>query len=121
MAVAEISVIPIGTGSPSISKDVAGAVSVLRSEEKLKYELTSMGTNRGWLESTGRDLGMSLNLCSFSLNPSRAAIRCSSQFRFLAQLRQSRWWCERRSSKAVRRNRFTFGVFVRTTMPSSTN
>ncbi len=44
MAVAEISVIPIGTGSPSISKDVAGAVSVLRSEEKLKYELTSMGT-----------------------------------------------------------------------------
>jgi uncharacterized protein (TIGR00106 family) len=44
MAVAEISVIPIGTGSPSISKDVASAVSALRSEEKLKYELTSMGT-----------------------------------------------------------------------------
>jgi uncharacterized protein (TIGR00106 family) len=44
MAVAEISVIPIGTGSPSISRDVAGAVRVLRSEKRLKYELTSMGT-----------------------------------------------------------------------------
>jgi uncharacterized protein (TIGR00106 family) len=44
MAVAEISVTPIGTGSPSISRDVAGAVSVLRSEKRLKYELTSMGT-----------------------------------------------------------------------------
>ena len=44
MAVAEISVVPIGTGSPSVSREVAGAVSVLRSEEKLKYELTAMGT-----------------------------------------------------------------------------
>jgi len=44
MAVAEISVTPIGTGSPSVSREVACAVSVLRSEEKLKYELTSMGT-----------------------------------------------------------------------------
>lgn len=44
MAVAEISVVPIGTGSASISRDVADAVSVLRSEKRLKYELTSMGT-----------------------------------------------------------------------------
>ncbi len=44
MAVAEISVIPIGTDSPSISRDVAAAVGVLRSEKGLKYELASMGT-----------------------------------------------------------------------------
>lgn len=44
MAVAEISVVPVGTGSASISQDVAAAVSVLRSEKRLKYQLTSMGT-----------------------------------------------------------------------------
>ena len=44
MAVAEISVVPIGTGSPSISGDVAAAVNALRSEKRLKYQLTSMGT-----------------------------------------------------------------------------
>ncbi len=44
MAVAEISVVPIGTGSPSISGDVAAAVGLLRSEKRLKYQLTSMGT-----------------------------------------------------------------------------
>ena len=44
MAVAEISVTPIGTGSPSVSREVACAVSVLRSEKRLKYGLTSMGT-----------------------------------------------------------------------------
>jgi uncharacterized protein (TIGR00106 family) len=44
MAVAEISVVPVGTGSPSISGDVAAAVGLLRSEKRLKYELTPMGT-----------------------------------------------------------------------------
>lgn len=44
MAVAEISVVPIGTGSPSVSGDVAAAVSALRSDKKLKYQLTPMGT-----------------------------------------------------------------------------
>ncbi len=44
MAVAEISIIPIGTGSPSVSEHVVRAVRVLRREKSLKYEITSMGT-----------------------------------------------------------------------------
>jgi uncharacterized protein (TIGR00106 family) len=44
MAIAEVSVIPLGTGTPSVSKYVARAVSVLRQEKDVKYELTSMGT-----------------------------------------------------------------------------
>lgn len=44
MALAEISVVPIGTGSPSVSKEVAGAVEVLLKDGRVKYELTSMGT-----------------------------------------------------------------------------
>lgn len=44
MAVAEISVVPIGTGSPSVSSEVARAVEVLQKDERVKYELTSMGT-----------------------------------------------------------------------------
>ncbi|MBI2831951.1 MAG: MTH1187 family thiamine-binding protein [Chloroflexi bacterium] len=44
MAIMEISVVPIGTGSTSLSRYVAGAVKVLKGEEGLKYELTAMGT-----------------------------------------------------------------------------
>lgn len=44
MAVAEISVVPVGTGSPSISNYVAGAVKIVKASG-LKYELSSMGTN----------------------------------------------------------------------------
>ncbi|MFC2000208.1 MTH1187 family thiamine-binding protein [Chloroflexota bacterium] len=44
MAIAEVSVLPVGTGSPSVSQYVVGAVSVLLKEKGLKYELTSMGT-----------------------------------------------------------------------------
>ena len=44
MAVAEISVVPVGKGSVSISDYVAGAVKIVR-ESGLKYELSSMGTN----------------------------------------------------------------------------
>ncbi|MCD6583529.1 MAG: MTH1187 family thiamine-binding protein [Candidatus Omnitrophica bacterium] len=44
MPIAEISVIPLGTESPSVSKYVASALSVLRKEKGIKYELTSMGT-----------------------------------------------------------------------------
>jgi uncharacterized protein (TIGR00106 family) len=43
MAVAEIAVVPVGTGSASISDYVAGAVRIVR-ESGLKFELTSMGT-----------------------------------------------------------------------------
>jgi uncharacterized protein (TIGR00106 family) len=44
MAVAEINVIPLGTGTPSVSKYVASAVKVLQQEKDLKYEINSMGT-----------------------------------------------------------------------------
>jgi len=44
MAVAEISVIPLGTETPSVSKYVARAVKVLQREKDIKYEITSMGT-----------------------------------------------------------------------------
>lgn len=44
MAVAEISVVPLGTETPSLSKYVARAVKVLQQEKELKYEATSMGT-----------------------------------------------------------------------------
>jgi uncharacterized protein (TIGR00106 family) len=44
MAVAEISVVPVGTANASISNYVAGAVKIVRASG-LKYELSSMGTN----------------------------------------------------------------------------
>ncbi len=44
MAVAEISVVPVGTQSASISSYVAQAVSIIKASG-LKYELSSMSTN----------------------------------------------------------------------------
>ncbi len=44
MAIVKVSIIPVGTGSPSLSGHVARAVKALRQEKNLKYELTSMGT-----------------------------------------------------------------------------
>jgi len=44
MAVVEVSIIPLGTGTPSISKHLARAFKALRQEKNIKYELTSMGT-----------------------------------------------------------------------------
>ena len=44
MAILEISVVPIGTGNPSVSTYVADCVRILK-KKKVKYELTSMGTN----------------------------------------------------------------------------
>lgn len=44
MALVEISIIPIGTGSPSLSQYIARAVEVLQGEKDIKYELTAMGT-----------------------------------------------------------------------------
>ena len=43
MAIAEVSVVPIGTANTSVSEYVAGAVSILK-ESGLKYKLTPMGT-----------------------------------------------------------------------------
>ena len=44
MAIVEISVIPLGTKKPSVSKYVADALRILEKEKNIKYELTSMGT-----------------------------------------------------------------------------
>src|SRR5512137_593324 len=44
MAVAEVSIVPIGTKNTSVSKHVVKALKALRKEKKVMYELTSMGT-----------------------------------------------------------------------------
>ncbi|WP_379127991.1 MTH1187 family thiamine-binding protein [Paenibacillus sp. sgz500958] len=44
MAIAEVTVIPIGTGSTSLSSYVADMQRVLEKVEGITYELTSMGT-----------------------------------------------------------------------------
>ncbi len=44
MAMMDISVVPVGTASPSVSKYVAGAVRLLEKEPGIKYELTAMNT-----------------------------------------------------------------------------
>ena len=44
MAIAEVSVVPLGTKTPSVSQYVARAVKILEREKDMKYEITSMGT-----------------------------------------------------------------------------
>ena len=44
MAIIDISVVPVGTQSPSVSPYVAGAVRILKNEPDIKYELTPMNT-----------------------------------------------------------------------------
>ena len=44
MAVIEVSIIPLGTGTPSLSKYIARAVEALQGEEDIRYEPTAMGT-----------------------------------------------------------------------------
>jgi len=44
MAMIDISVVPVGTGSPSVSEYVAGAVRILQKEPGIKWELTAMNT-----------------------------------------------------------------------------
>ncbi len=44
MALIKVSIIPLGTGTTSISQYVARAVQVLQGEKDIKYELTAMGT-----------------------------------------------------------------------------
>jgi len=44
MIIAEVTVVPIGTGTPSVSQYVAGAIAVLNQEKTVKYRLTGMGT-----------------------------------------------------------------------------
>jgi uncharacterized protein (TIGR00106 family) len=44
MAIAEVSVVPLGTKTPAVSQYVARAVKVLEREKGIKYEVTAMGT-----------------------------------------------------------------------------
>ena len=44
MAIIEVSVVPLGTATPSVSKYVAKAEKVLQEAKDIKYELTAMGT-----------------------------------------------------------------------------
>jgi uncharacterized protein (TIGR00106 family) len=52
MAVMEITVVPLGIKGTSLSAYVAGCLDVLK-KEKVKYELTAMGTN---IEGNLKDL-----------------------------------------------------------------
>ena len=44
MAIAEVSVVPLGTKTSSVSQYVAQAIKVLQQEKDMKHELTAMGT-----------------------------------------------------------------------------
>ena len=44
MVIAEVSVVPMGTNTPSASPYVARAVKALRQQKTVKYHLTAMGT-----------------------------------------------------------------------------
>jgi len=44
MAIVEVTVVPLGTKTPSVSQYVARAIKVLEREKDLKYETTAMGT-----------------------------------------------------------------------------
>jgi uncharacterized protein (TIGR00106 family) len=44
MAMIDISVVPVGTKTPSVSAYVAGAIKILKDEPGIKYELTAMST-----------------------------------------------------------------------------
>jgi len=71
MAIIEISVMPLGTETPSLSKYVAGAIKVLQAEKNVKYEMTSMGTNiEGDLEQL-LDLARRMHLSAFAAGAQR--------------------------------------------------
>jgi uncharacterized protein (TIGR00106 family) len=44
MALVKISIVPVGTGTTSVSQYVTRAVKVLEGEKDINYELTAMGT-----------------------------------------------------------------------------
>jgi uncharacterized protein (TIGR00106 family) len=44
MPIMEISVVPLGTKTASVSKYVASSIKALKKEKGIKYKLTSMGT-----------------------------------------------------------------------------
>lgn len=44
MAMIDISIVPVGTGSPSVSDFVAGVIKVVKNEPGIRYRLTPMNT-----------------------------------------------------------------------------
>ena len=44
MAIMEISIIPLGTKTPSVNRYIADALRILGKEKNITYELTAMGT-----------------------------------------------------------------------------
>lgn len=44
MVIAEISVVPIGTKTPSVSKYVAKAIEAIKQQPRVNFQLTAMGT-----------------------------------------------------------------------------
>jgi uncharacterized protein (TIGR00106 family) len=44
MAIIDITVVPVGTAGPSVSRYVAGAIGILQKEPGIRYELTAMNT-----------------------------------------------------------------------------
>ena len=42
--IAEVTIVPLGTGSPSVSEYVVGCHEVLKKAEGISYQLTPMGT-----------------------------------------------------------------------------
>ena len=44
MVIAEVSITPVGTGTPSASQYVAKAVKTLQQQKGVKHQLTAMGT-----------------------------------------------------------------------------
>jgi uncharacterized protein (TIGR00106 family) len=44
MALIDISIVPVGTKSPSVSDFVAGAVKIVKNEPGIRYRLTPMNT-----------------------------------------------------------------------------
>ena len=44
MPIMEISIVPVGTSTASVSSYVRDAVKILKDEKNIKHELTSMGT-----------------------------------------------------------------------------
>ena len=44
MAIVEVSIVPLGTRTTSVSQYVALAVGILQGDKDIKYELTAMGT-----------------------------------------------------------------------------
>ena len=44
MAIVQVTIIPVGTGTPSMSTDVSEALRPLQDEKELTYQLNSIGT-----------------------------------------------------------------------------